>query len=90
VTTAELKAKLDQELAEDRVFLRKLKPSAIAARRRGERTEPIAPRAPQLPPRDETAKQGGVNPLLVVGAALVAGIALAKWLDWRGHAHPRG
>lgn len=32
---------------------------------------------------------GGVSPLAVVGAALAGGIALAKWLDWRGHAHPR-
>lgn len=32
---------------------------------------------------------GGPNPFVVIGIALVAGIALAKWLDWRGHAHPR-
>jgi hypothetical protein len=25
----------------------------------------------------------------VIGIALVAGVVLAKWLDWRGHAHPR-
>jgi hypothetical protein len=25
----------------------------------------------------------------VVGAALAAGILAAKWIDWRGHAHPR-
>jgi hypothetical protein len=25
----------------------------------------------------------------VIGAALVAGVLLAKVLDWRGHAHPR-
>ena len=32
---------------------------------------------------------GGPNPFLVIGVALVAGIVLAKVIDWRGHAHPR-
>jgi hypothetical protein len=32
---------------------------------------------------------GGPNPWLVAGVALAAGIALAKLVDWRGHAHPR-
>jgi hypothetical protein len=32
----------------------------------------------------------GVNPFIVVAAAAVAGILTAKFLDWRGHAHPRG
>jgi hypothetical protein len=27
--------------------------------------------------------------MIIVGAALVAGIVLAKVVDWRGHAHPR-
>jgi hypothetical protein len=31
----------------------------------------------------------GPNPFLVVGVALVAGVVLAKWIDWRGHGHPR-
>jgi hypothetical protein len=92
VTTAELKSKLEQEIAEDRLFLRKLKPSLIAARARGQRTEPAATKAPQLPPRtapttEKTSR--GPNPLLVIGAAFATGFALAKWLDWRGHAHPR-
>jgi hypothetical protein len=30
-----------------------------------------------------------MSPLVVVGAAFVAGIVLAKVIDWRGHAHPR-
>ncbi len=55
----------------------------------------IAPRAPLPSSRPEPALRaapsgGGPSPFLVVGVALVAGIALAKWLDWRGHAHPRG
>jgi hypothetical protein len=32
---------------------------------------------------------GGPNPFVVIGIALVAGVVLAKWLDWGGHAHPR-
>jgi hypothetical protein len=29
------------------------------------------------------------SPFAVVALALAAGVALAKWIDWRGHAHPR-
>ena len=92
MTTAELKSKLEQELAEDRLFLRKLTPSLVVARVRGQRTEPAAPRAPQLPPRrsGNESPAGGPNPFLLLGIAFVTGVALAKWLDWRGHAHPRG
>jgi hypothetical protein len=28
-------------------------------------------------------------PFVVIGAALAVGVFAAKWLDWRGHAHPR-
>jgi hypothetical protein len=35
-------------------------------------------------------RAGGPNPFVVLGVAFVAGIALAKLLDWRGHGHPRG
>jgi hypothetical protein len=95
-----LKGKLAGELAEDAAFLRKLKPSMIAKRAKGEAPTdqkpgetPRAPSGPQLgsrpaPPKPKRAG-GGPNPFLVVGAALVAGVALAKWIDWRGHAHPR-
>jgi hypothetical protein len=31
-----------------------------------------------------------MNPFVVVAAAAAAGVLLAKVLDWRGHAHPRG
>ncbi len=89
------KAKLAQSLAEDAAFLRKLKPSLIAARARGEaptNQEPgavtIAPSGPQLGRRKPRGK-GGPNPFVVVGASLAVGILLAKMIDWRGHAHPR-
>ena len=93
-----LKAKLAEPLAEDSVFLRKLKPSLIAARAKGEAPTdapagsgtPTAPTKPQLGSRPKKDGKGGPNPFLVVGAALVAGIVIAKLIDWRGHAHPRG
>jgi hypothetical protein len=90
-----LKGKLADELADDAVFLRKLKPSLMKKRVRGEAPtdekpgEPRkAPSGPQL--RKRPSGTGGPNPFGVVGAALLAGVILAKWIDWRGHAHPRG
>jgi hypothetical protein len=91
------KDKLAQELADDAAFLRKLKPSLIKARVRGEAptgqkpgSGTVAPSGPQLGKRP-TPKGGGggPNPFLVVGAALFVGILVAKIVDWRGHAHPR-
>ena len=90
-----LKAKLAEPLAEDAAFLRKLRPSLIAARARGEAPTDQKPGAgtvaPSTAPRPSKAKRvgGGPNPWLVAAVALAAGIALAKWIDWRGHAHPR-
>jgi hypothetical protein len=90
--------KLAEPLAEDAAFLRKLKPSLIAARARGEAPTdqpsgsgtPAAPTAPQLGARPKPKKKrGGPNPFLIVGAALITGIVIAKVIDWRGHAHPR-
>jgi hypothetical protein len=82
---------LAEELANDAAFLRKLKPSLIKARARGQapaNQEASPPSSPQL---GKKRKRGGKSPapLVVVGAALVAGVLLAKVLDWRGHAHPR-
>jgi hypothetical protein len=89
-----LRAKLAKPLADDAAFLRKLKPSLIAARAKGEaptNQQPgqgvVAPSGPQLGKR--RGPNRGPSPLVVVGIALVAGIALAKLIDWRGHAHPR-
>jgi hypothetical protein len=94
-----IKAKLADELAEDAVFLRKLKPGLIAKRAKGDaptdrapQHAPAAPSGPQLGARPKARAKGsggGPNPFLVVGAALVLGVAVAKWIDWRGHAHPR-
>lgn len=92
-----VKAKLADELAADAAFLRKLKPSLIAARARGQAptdqkpgSDVVAPSGPQLdPPKTKRKARGGPNPFLVVGVAFAAGILLAKIVDWRGHAHPR-
>ena len=90
-------AKLSDELAEDAAFLRKLKPSLMVARAKGnapknqEPGTPVrAPTGPQHGPRPTGAKKkGGPNPFLVAGAAFGIGTLLAKAIDWRGHAHPR-
>jgi hypothetical protein len=86
-----IKSKLADELAEDADFLRKLKPSLMAKRAKGEAPTdqvPVTPSPqPDVPKKKRTG--GGPSPFVVVGVALVAGVALAKWIDWRGHAHPR-
>lgn len=95
-----VKAKIGDALAEDPEFLRKLKPSLIKARAKGEAptdmpagspaTPPSAPTGPQLErPKKKAKKAGGVSPWVVVAAALAGGYVLAKVIDWRGHAHPR-
>jgi hypothetical protein len=95
-----VKAKLAEPLADDADFIRKLKPSLIKARAKGEAPTnqepgkaPLSPTSPQLgrkrPKKKKKSGGGGPNPFLVIGVALVAGIAVAKWVDWRGHAHPR-
>ena len=96
---------LSEELRNDAVFLRKLKPSLIAARARGNAPTNQAPAEPPPapPPSPEQSaspkpktkrskpkrKGGGIPPVVVVAGALVAGVLLAKVVDWRGHAHPR-
>jgi hypothetical protein len=89
-----LKSKLAEPLAEDADLLRKMKPSLIKARAKGETpATPASPSGPQLKPQPRSKQKrssgGGPNPWLVVGVALAAGIFVAKWIDWRGHAHPR-
>jgi hypothetical protein len=88
-------SKLAPELAEDAAFLRKLKPSLVKARARGEAPttqkpgeDVVAPSGPQLGARPKP-KGSGPSPWLVLGAAFALGVVLAKAIDWRGHAHPR-
>ena len=92
------KAKLAEPLAEDADLIRRMKPSLIKARAKGEApmNQPpgqghvVAPSGPQLGKRPKPKKTGGgVSPWIVVGVALVAGVALAKWIDWRGHGDAR-
>jgi hypothetical protein len=95
-----VKGKLADELAEDADFLRKLKPDLIKKRAKGEaptdqtptevRSSPSGPQLGKHPvPEPSPGGGSGPNPFVVIGVALVLGVALAKWLDWRGHAHPR-
>jgi hypothetical protein len=94
-----IKAKLAQPLADDAQLIRKMKPSLIKARAKGElpTDEPpahgrAAPAGPQLGKRPDPkkARRGGRrNPYLVLAVALGCGVLLAKAIDWRGHAHPR-
>jgi hypothetical protein len=86
--------KVADELANDAAFLRKLKPSLIVRRAKGELpkdqepspTGPVAPSGPQHP---RARKTDGPNPFAVAGIAFGVGTVLAKLIDWRGHAHPR-
>jgi hypothetical protein len=88
-----LAGKLAQPLAEDAQLFRRMKPSLIVARVRGNAPTDLEPGqgvvAPSGPQMGKRPKRGGPNPFLVMGVALAAGIALAKLIDWRGHAHPR-
>jgi hypothetical protein len=54
-------------------------------------TPPPAPPEPEpeAKKKPKNRRRGGPPPVVIVGAALVAGIVLAKIVDWRGHAHPR-
>ena len=94
-----IKGKLAQPLADDAELVRKMKPSLIKARAKGElptdeppghgRTAPAGPQLGKRPDPKKARRGGGPNPYVVIAAALGAGILLAKVIDWRGHAHPR-
>jgi hypothetical protein len=89
--------RIAEELRDDAEFLRKLKPSLIVERVRGEDTSGEPKPAPQTteprtevnPPRRKPSKSGGLNPFVVVAATFAVGILLAKVVDWRSVAHPR-
>ena len=86
-------SKLADELADDARFLRKLKPSLIVARAKGEAPKDGEPgsaaRAPSGPQHAKAAGKRDPSPFVVAGAAFGLGTLLAKAIDWRGHAHPR-
>jgi hypothetical protein len=44
----------------------------------------------ELRPEPERPQPREIDPLLVAAAAIVLGILVAKVIDWRAHAHPRG
>jgi len=87
------RSKLADELADDAEFLRKLKPSLIAARARGaaptdqqpgapapgspSRPAPAAPSRPQLGPRPKPRRRGGARERSGPNPFVVAGAALA-------------
>ena len=89
-----LAGKLADELADDASFLRKLKPSLIVARARGDAPKDAEPGTPvRAPTRPQLGRRPAAsstqNPFVVAGAAFAVGAVLAKAIDWRGHAHPR-
>lgn len=97
-----VKAKLAEAMEDDPDFIRRLKPSLIAARARGETPRADAHKSPsdtRAEPRPDPApparkpkprpKSGGLSPWLVIGAAFALGLLAAKAIDWRGYAHPR-
>lgn len=89
------KAKLAEAMEDDPDFMRRLKPSLIAARARGEtpradiRSAPSGPQIERPRPPARKPRSGGPSPWLVLGAAFALGVLAAKAIDWRGHAHPR-
>jgi len=98
-----IKAKIADELADDAVFLRKLKPALIKKRIKGDAPTsqspgeaPKAPSGPQLSERptqaktpEKTSGPGAPSPFVVIGVALALGVLAAKVIDWRSHGHPR-
>jgi hypothetical protein len=88
-----LAGKLADELAEDASFLRKLKPSLMVARAKGDAPKDAEPgttaRAPSGPQLGRRRTKKGPNPFAVAAAAFALGTLLAKVVDWRGHAHPK-
>ena len=94
------RAKLADELADDAAFLRKLKPTLIAARARGslprdgepDAAAPTPRRTVRIPARPALlgGSESRAEPFRSSSAPPPAvGVLLAKIVDWRGHAHPR-
>jgi hypothetical protein len=88
------KAKIAEQFEGDPEFLRKLKPSLVTARLRGQAGRPEEPPEPATQsdggaPKAPKQSGGGPNPFVVIGAAFLVGVLVAKVIDWRSHAHPR-
>ena len=89
------KAKVSEELADGAAFVRKLKPSLMVARAKGEAPtnqrpgEGVVMPLASAPEEPTKVRRRGLSPWLIVGAALALGILVAKIIDWRGYAHPR-
>jgi hypothetical protein len=84
-------AKLAQPLADDAEFLRKLKPSLIRARAKGEaptNQKPGHGSVRQTGKRPKGSGKSGPSPFLIIGIAFAVGLAVAKIIDWRNDADP--
>jgi hypothetical protein len=95
-----VKAKVADMFADDPEFLRKLKPSLIAARAKGEAptdeeptlseaSQPAPAPAPKPKAKKKPGGGGGPSPFVVIAAFLTLGIVLAHVVDWLGHRYPR-
>jgi hypothetical protein len=82
-------AKFAQPLADDAAFLRKLKPSLIRARAKGMAPTDQKPGHGRVRPTGKPKRpgNGGPSPFLIIGIALVVGVAVAKIIDWRNDAN---
>jgi hypothetical protein len=76
-------ARLAEPLAQDAVRLRRMS-SNFATERHVEVESAVAES------NGRPARRQGPSPFLFIGVAFVAGVVLAKVLDWRSHAEPRG
>jgi hypothetical protein len=87
-------SKLAEPLAEDAGFLPKLKPSLVTERIKrdptGSGSYETAPRPDRKPASSGGKKFSQRKVLPLVGGAFAGGFLMAKIVDWRGHAHPRG
>ena len=80
-------AKFAQPLADDAEFLRKLKPSLIRARVKGTAPTNQKPGHGTVKPTGKRPSKGrGPSPFLIIGIALVVGIAVARMIDWSNDA----
>ena len=61
-------------------------PPAAVAELEPMETRPAPPPRPTSKKKPKKKRRGGPPPVAIVGAALVAGIVLAKVIDWRGRA----